>query len=242
MPLPWTELGVEGWLLLALAGGAAAMDESAWPQAMVSRPLVAATAGGALAGGASDGLLIGIALEILWIPFPPFGAARRPEAGPASVMAGAAFAAAGAGGPVGLLAAILVGWGLGWIGAVTLTWQWGWNARLVPEGTGETSPDDLEARHRWGPPLAFLRGFVVTGSLAVPAVAAVGTAAHAPTAAAAGGIPSNVLGWALAAGLGLAAGAGIRSFGGGRRSLALALAAVAVVALAAGGLVPVGPP
>ncbi len=227
MPLPWTELGPQGWLLLALAGGAAAMDESAWPQAMVARPLVAATVGGAVAGTAADGLLVGIALEILWIPFPPFGASRRPEAGPASVMAGAAYGAAGAGGIAGLLAATLVGWCLGWVSAVTLRWQWRWNAWLVAGPDGPIRPELLESRHRWGPPLAFLRGTAVTAALLIPAVAAVGTPAR--WAATAGG-PAG-MGWALAVGLGLAAGAGVRSLGGGRRSLVLAGAAVAGTAV-----------
>lgn len=233
MPLPWIELGLDAWLLLALGGGLAAMDGSAWPQSMASRPVVAATVGGALLGSAGDGLLLGVALEILWLPYPPFGAARRPEVGPASLMVGAAFAGAGGGTGVGFLSAVVVGWGLGWLGAVTRSWQWRWNGWLTaPPPSEPTDPERFESRHRWGPRLAFLRGFGVTAALLVPAVAAVGATAR--WASLPGNWPSlasSLAGWGLAAGLGLAAGAGIRALGGARRGALLTGASILGVLL-----------
>lgn len=239
MPLPWIEFGLDSWLLLALAGGAVAMDGSAWPQSMVCRPLVAGALGGAVTGAAADGLLVGVVLEILWLPHQPFGGARRPEAGPASLLAGAAFAGAGAGTPAGFLAAVLAGWALGWLSAGTLGWQWQWNARLTGSGSPAlTDPDRLESRHRWGPRLAMIRGVVVTATLVVPTLALVGAASRG--LAAVGGWPGSLppsAAWGVAAGLGLAAGSGARTLASERWGW---LAAVVGAGAAAAALLGVG--
>ena len=77
---------------LALLGGVLGLDVVSFPQAMISRPLVAATLGGALLGQASSGLLLGAALELIALETLPFGASRYPEWGSASVVGGAIFA------------------------------------------------------------------------------------------------------------------------------------------------------
>jgi PTS system mannose-specific IIC component len=77
---------------LALLGGVLGLDVVSFPQAMISRPLVAATLTGALLGQASSGLLMGATLELIALETLPFGAARYPEWGSAAVVGGALFA------------------------------------------------------------------------------------------------------------------------------------------------------
>jgi len=50
---------------LALLGGILGLDVVSFPQAMISRPLVASTLAGALIGRAPSGLLLGAALELI---------------------------------------------------------------------------------------------------------------------------------------------------------------------------------
>jgi PTS system mannose-specific IIC component len=76
-------------LPIALLGGLLGLDVVSFPQAMFSRPLVAATLAGALLGQPSSGLLIGVALELVALETLPFGASRYPEWGSAAVVGGA---------------------------------------------------------------------------------------------------------------------------------------------------------
>ena len=77
---------------LALLGGVLGLDVVSFPQAMISRPIVAATLAGGLLGQAPSGMLIGAALELIALETLPFGASRYPEWGSASVVGGAIFA------------------------------------------------------------------------------------------------------------------------------------------------------
>ena len=79
-------------LPIVLLGVVCGTDVVSFPQAMISRPIVAATAAGALGGHAGDGLLIGAVLELIALETLPFGASRYPEWGTASVVGGALFA------------------------------------------------------------------------------------------------------------------------------------------------------
>jgi PTS system mannose-specific IIC component len=78
-----------GLLPFALLGAILGMDVVTFPQAMLSRPIVAATISGALGGHATFGLLIGATLELIALETLPFGASRYPEWGSASVVGGA---------------------------------------------------------------------------------------------------------------------------------------------------------
>lgn len=104
---------------VALLGGLLGLDVVSFPQAMVSRPLVAATIGGALAGQASSGLLLGAALELIALETLPFGASRYPEWGSASVVGGAIFAAH----PGGMAGAAMT---MGMVSALATTLVGGW--------------------------------------------------------------------------------------------------------------------
>src|SRR5438105_6584898 len=103
---------------LALLGGVLGLDVVSFPQAMISRPLVAATITGVLIGQPASGLLIGATLELIALETLPFGASRYPEWGSASVVGGAIFATypthpAGAM-PIAMIAALATTWLGGW--------------------------------------------------------------------------------------------------------------------------------
>ena len=103
---------------LALLGGVLGLDVVSFPQAMVSRPLVAATLAGALIGQAAGGLLLGAALELIALETLPFGASRYPEWGSASVVGGAIFASHPSH-PAGAMT-------LATLAALATTWVGGW--------------------------------------------------------------------------------------------------------------------
>ena len=79
-------------LPLALLGAVLGLDVVSFPQAMISRPIAAATLAGALIGKPGQGLLAGAMLELFALETLPFGASRYPEWGSASVVGGAIFA------------------------------------------------------------------------------------------------------------------------------------------------------
>lgn len=116
-------------LPLALLGAVLGLDVVSFPQAMLSRPIVAATLAGAFAGDAAVGLLVGALLELVAIETLPFGASRYPEWGSASVVAGALAAARP--GAATLAVAVTAGLLVAWIGGTTMVWLRRLNARLA---------------------------------------------------------------------------------------------------------------
>jgi mannose/fructose/N-acetylgalactosamine-specific phosphotransferase system component IIC len=105
-------------LPLALLGGVLGLDVVSFPQAMISRPLVAATLAGVIVGQPASGLLIGAALELVALETLPFGASRYPEWGSAAVVGGGIFAShpshpAGAM-TIAMLSALATTWVGGW--------------------------------------------------------------------------------------------------------------------------------
>jgi PTS system mannose-specific IIC component len=94
-------------LPIALLGALLGLDVVSFPQAMVSRPIVAATLAGSFVGNPPAGLLIGVVLEMIALDTLPFGASRYPEWGSAAVVGGALFAAQPAGMPGALPASML---------------------------------------------------------------------------------------------------------------------------------------
>lgn len=222
------------WLLLCAAGAVAGTDGSAGPHAMVSRPLVAGTAAGTVAGDPGAGFLAGAVLELMTLPYLPMGAVRTPDTGVAGVVGGAAFAVSG-GGLAGLAGAVLAGWGSAWIGEWSRRWLRRLNERLVgraEELSGD--PDLLESRHRWARRLDVVRAGLATAALTVPAALVASLAGVV-------GYPAAVAGLAAAlvsTGPGAAAGAAARVLSTGRWRpgvlLAAVLAGATLVALALG--------
>ena len=105
---------------LALLGGLLGLDVVSFPQAMISRPLVAATLAGALIGDATSGILVGAALELIALETLPFGASRYPEWGSASVVGGAIFASHPTHPPGSMVLAVIAALATTWIGGWTM--------------------------------------------------------------------------------------------------------------------------
>jgi PTS system mannose-specific IIC component len=102
---------------LLVWGTIVAVDLVTVPQGLLSRPLVAATVAGAMAGDPLAGLMVGAVLELYALEVLPIGASRYPDYGPASVAAGATAAlvpptSLGVAGLVALPLAVLGGWSL----------------------------------------------------------------------------------------------------------------------------------
>lgn len=109
---------------LVLLAGVVGLDVVSFPQIMVSRPIVAATLGGALSGSPMAGLTCGVALECLALESLPVGASRYPEWGSASVVAGALAAnhVSASGLPIAgpFVVAVLAGILTSWLGGFSM--------------------------------------------------------------------------------------------------------------------------
>jgi mannose/fructose/N-acetylgalactosamine-specific phosphotransferase system component IIC len=103
---------------LAVLGAVLGLDVVSFPQAMISRPIVAATLAGGLIGEPGRGLLIGVAL----------GASRYPEWGSASVVGGALFAQVPDGTAASMSVAALAALVTAGIGGWTMVLLRRWNA------------------------------------------------------------------------------------------------------------------
>lgn len=107
-------------LPITLLGAVLGLDTVSFPQAMLSRPLVAATLGGTLIGDPTSGLLMGAALELIAVETLPFGASRYPEWGSASVVGGALFASHPSHPSGAMTLAIVAALATAWIGSWTM--------------------------------------------------------------------------------------------------------------------------
>ena len=114
---------------LLLWGSLVGLDLVSVPQAMISRPLVAGTVAGWLAGDMEAGLRVGVLFELFALDVLPVGAVRYPDYGPATVAAVALSAGApwemslGLSAALGLVLAVLGGWSLQVVRR--------WNARAI---------------------------------------------------------------------------------------------------------------
>lgn len=223
------ELSLDTWLAALAAAGLVGMDAESWPQAMVSRPVVAGCAGGWLLGDPIAGLGAGAVLELLWLRHLPFGGARTPDPGPAGLIAGAAAAGAGPSGVAPVAVAAVAGWALGWVGRPTVVWRRRLAGRLVTDAEGlSRATERLSRRHRLLAAMDFARGALLAAAFLVPATVAVRLAVGAE-----GGSATATL---LAAGAALGAGAGSARFASGRAGwLVAAGGAAGLVAVVAGG-------
>lgn len=152
-------------LPLALLGAVLGLDVVSFPQAMISRPIVAATLAGLLVGAPLQGLLVGAVLELFALETLPFGASRYPEWGSASVAAGGLAAAHPADRPGVLALAVLAGLVAAWIGGHSMVWLRRLNARWARQrmpaldaGSGPT----VIGLQLYGMTADLLRGFLLT--------------------------------------------------------------------------------
>jgi PTS system mannose-specific IIC component len=152
-------------LPIALLGALLGLDVVSFPQAMVSRPIVAATLAGTFIGNPPAGLLIGVVLEMIALDTLPFGASRYPEWGSAGVVGGALFAAQPPGMPgalpATLLAALLTAMISGW-SMVVLRRLIASRLERTRDKMEEGSRDALLSLHISGMSMDLLRGGLVT--------------------------------------------------------------------------------
>ena len=152
-------------LPIALLGALLGLDVVSFPQAMISRPIVAATLAGALIGQPAAGLLIGVVLEMIALDTLPFGASRYPEWGSAAVVGGALFAAQPTGMPgalpASMLAALLTASISGW-SMVVLRRMIAGRLERSRDRIEEGSRDALISLHLAGMSLDLVRGALVT--------------------------------------------------------------------------------
>lgn len=152
-------------LPLALLGALFGLDVVSFPQAMISRPIVASTLAGAFIGEPERGLLIGVVLELIALDTLPFGASRYPEWGSAGVVGGALYASQPTGMygalPAAMLAALLTASISGW-SLVVLRRSIGDKLTRSRDRIEEGSRDALMSLHLTGMSLDLLRGAAVT--------------------------------------------------------------------------------
>lgn len=152
-------------LPIALLGALFGLDVVSFPQAMISRPIVASTLAGTFIGHSERGLLIGVVLELIALDTLPFGASRYPEWGSAAVVGGALFAAQSGGMPgalpASLLAALLTASISGW-SMVVLRRVIAARLERTRDRIEEGSREALLSLHLTGMSLDLLRGALVT--------------------------------------------------------------------------------
>lgn len=208
---------------LVLFGGWVAVDGTSAGQVMLSRPLVAATIAGWIAGSPTAGATLGLFLEALHLMVLPVGAARYPEGGPAAVAGGAAYAVGVQSAGALLTAVIFV---LLWeqVGGQSVKQLRQLNMVLVTPAEGNSLlPAELERRHLTALGVDFLRGaaLATAGMLLLSLL----LSALGPLLALGEQLPRLLLGASAAAALGASA----RLFDGANRArLVLAGAACAL--------------
>jgi PTS system mannose-specific IIC component len=141
-----SELPPYGAVLLIVWGTLTAVDLVSVPQGLLSRPLVAGTVAGWLAGDVEAGLRVGVLFECFALDVLPIGAVRYPDYGPAAVVA----AALGAGAPweFGLGVSAAVGLVLSVIGGWSLQFVRRWNARSIQHRAAALAAGESSAIRR----------------------------------------------------------------------------------------------
>jgi mannose/fructose/N-acetylgalactosamine-specific phosphotransferase system component IIC len=155
-------------LPLAVLGAVLGLDVVSFPQMMISRPIVAATAAGALLGQPARGLLLGATLECFALETLPFGASRYPEWASASVVAGALFASQPEGRPGAMTIAVLIALAAAWIGGLSMVYLRKLNAvwaRHRHEAVARGSKRIVEGLQLFGLTADLVRGGLLTGLL-----------------------------------------------------------------------------
>lgn len=166
---------------------------------MISRPIIAALAAGALLGSPAPAAQLGLVLEALHLRVLPIGAARYPEGGPAAVVGGATAAMIGGSSGVLTAAVFVLVWE--WLGGETVRQLRNWN---TPAPSGEFTPAALERGHVMAIGADFARGVLLV-LVGVPLLFALALSTE-PLLAGYGNTSTRLLATALAAGLGSAVG------------------------------------
>jgi len=153
-------------LPLMMLAAVLGLDSVSFPQAMISRPIIAATAAATLLGDPARGLLVGATLEMFALETLPFGASRYPEWGSASVVGGSLFAIHGDTSPGALAVAVLAALVCGWIGGWSMVQLRKFNARLARarhEAVASGSKRVVEGLQVFGLTADLVRGAALSG-------------------------------------------------------------------------------
>lgn len=154
------------WLLLVALGAVVALDATSFGQLMLSRPLVAGTLAGAIAGLPFEGALVGATLEAISLGIMPVGAAKYPETGTAAVLAAGTLGLSAVS-PTPTAILLILAYGVLWqhLSGVTVVAGRHLNERLVQAGRVETAERldrMIEHRHVASMALDLVRGALVT--------------------------------------------------------------------------------
>jgi mannose/fructose/N-acetylgalactosamine-specific phosphotransferase system component IIC len=153
--------------ILIILGGVLGLDTVSFPQAMLSRPIVAGTLAGALMGQAGRGLLLGAALELFAVDTLPFGASRYPEWGSSSVVGAGLFAMLPGAIAGGLTTSVLATLIVAWVGGWSMVRVRLYNARRARMHQPEVARGDRKAvigLQLSGLTVDLLRGMLLTGA------------------------------------------------------------------------------
>jgi mannose/fructose/N-acetylgalactosamine-specific phosphotransferase system component IIC len=146
---------------MAVLGGVLGLDTTGVGQVMVSRPIVAGTLTGWLAGSPATGIAVGAILELYLLVSIPMGGARFPDGSAATVVAVAC--AAPLEGPGAIPLSIAVGLVWGQVAGATITTQRHLNTHLVPESGEPVTPSRVRVGHLAAIAADFFRAAGVTG-------------------------------------------------------------------------------
>lgn len=149
-----------------LLGAVLGLDVVSFPQAMISRPLVAATVAGAMAGDPERGVLLGVILELIAVGTLPFGASRYPEWGSASVVGATLFATGTSATTGALTLAVFATLLAAYLSGESMVWLRQLNARRARALQPRLDAGDGRAVHQLqlgGLAADFVRGGLVTG-------------------------------------------------------------------------------
>ncbi len=156
---------VVGTLYVALLGAVLGLDVVSFPQAMLSRPIVAATLTGLAVGHPERGIVLGVALEFFALETMPFGASRYPEWGSASVVGAVVFAGVPGFVPGAMAYAVLVALATAQVGYHSMVWLRRLNARWARQLQPQIAAGSWGAVrrvHLTGLVADFLRGGIIT--------------------------------------------------------------------------------
>jgi len=131
--------------MLAGLAGVLSLDATAFFQSMISRPLVAGIAAGAIVGDLGLGLVVGATLELVWVGALPVGAAGFPDATSGAVVGtGVGWLLGGGGGDraVALFGGVVAGLVAGAVGRALVGLLRRANERYAARALAKASEED----------------------------------------------------------------------------------------------------
>src|SRR5262245_7051158 len=150
---------------LLVWGTIVGVDLVSFPQAMLNRPIVAASVAGFLIGDLETGLRVGMLLECFALDVIPIGATRYPDYGPAGVVGTAVASFAGWQDPTGL--GVMIGLLLAVVGGRAMEFVRRLNGRLARVAAPALASGDaavLARLQRTGLVADALRSLLVTAA------------------------------------------------------------------------------